>query len=116
MTQYPITRITLIEVVLIQSDQKFTKPVPDTLSLCSAQLRRLIHSEQEAFSVTFVKTVSTFDGYRPNYRHLAPKVDRNGFCVACFLVTEKVYQTKYRRISGTEESENVFLKSFWQVK
>jgi hypothetical protein len=32
-----------------------------------------------------VQSVTQFDGYRPNYRHLTPKVDRNGFCPARFL-------------------------------
>jgi hypothetical protein len=32
-----------------------------------------------------VESVTKFDGYRPNYCHLTPKVDRNGFCPARFL-------------------------------
>jgi hypothetical protein len=44
-----------------------------------------IHPEDKVFSVTFVDSVTKFDGYRPNYRHLTPKIDQNGFCPAHFL-------------------------------
>jgi hypothetical protein len=36
-------------------------------------------------SVGNVQSVTKFDGYRPHYRQLTPKVDQNGFCPARFL-------------------------------
>jgi hypothetical protein len=50
-----------------------------------AHFRRIIHSEEKVFSVTLVESVTKFDGYRQNYCHLTPKVNRNGFCPARFL-------------------------------
>jgi hypothetical protein len=35
--------------------------------------------------MTFVGSVTKFDEYRPNYRHVTPKFGRNGFCPARFL-------------------------------
>jgi hypothetical protein len=51
----------------------------------SVHFRRIIHSEEKVFSVTFVESVTKFYGYRPDYRHLTPKVDRSGFCPVRFL-------------------------------
>jgi hypothetical protein len=60
----------------------------DEVSRCLqpfVRFRRIIHSEEKVCSVTFMESVTKFDGYRPNYRHLTPKVDRNGFCPARFM-------------------------------
>jgi hypothetical protein len=45
----------------------------------------IIHSEQKVFSGRFVKNITKFDEHRPNYRHLTPKVDQNGFYPTHFL-------------------------------
>jgi hypothetical protein len=61
---------------------------------------RILHSEEEVMSVTFVESVTNFDRYHPNYCHLTPKVDWNGFylptsSVTEMHVTEMVHQTRY---------------------
>jgi hypothetical protein len=53
------------------------------VALCN--FRTIIDSEEKVFSVTSVESDRKCDGYRPNYRHLTPKVDWNGLCPARFL-------------------------------
>jgi hypothetical protein len=51
----------------------------------NVHFRRIIYSEQKVFSVTFVESVTRFDGYRPNSHHVTPSDEQNGFCPAHFL-------------------------------
>jgi hypothetical protein len=48
-------------------------------------IRRIIQAEEKVLSVTFVESMTKFDGCRPNYRDLTSKVDQNGFCFDLFL-------------------------------
>jgi hypothetical protein len=53
------------------------------VALCT--FHRIIYYVEKVFSVTFMESITKFDGYHPNYCHLTTKVDRNGFCPAHFL-------------------------------
>jgi hypothetical protein len=81
-----------------------------------------LHSNQKTnnnvtLSVGSVDRVTKFDGYRPNYRHLRPKVDRNGLCSSRFLCHRNGTPEEIMSVCfGTGESGNVSINSFWQVK
>jgi hypothetical protein len=70
----------------VQTDRNVTQPIPDTRSICQKINYIKIRKQKKKvkLSVRNVHSVTKFD-YIVQTRHLAPKVDRNGFCPARFL-------------------------------
>jgi hypothetical protein len=73
--------------------------------------RGITHSKAKVFSVTFVYGATQSDGYRPNYRHLTPKVDRNGFWPARFLCHGNSSPDEILSVCFAQEERKVYLKT-----
>jgi hypothetical protein len=76
------------------------------------QFLATIHSEEKVLSVTLIVNLTKFDGYRPNYAHLTPKVDRNDFCP---VLHRRFTKQDTVDLLGTGESGKATLNSFRQV-
>jgi len=62
--------------------------------------------------VTSVDSITKFDGYHPNYRHLTMNVDLNGFCPASCVI-EMVHQMTHCQFVLHEKVRKCIPKTTW---